>query len=56
LMKDLGRDFDDALQYYVAKKLGANAIISFDKHFDGLDVPRLEPKDAIASPGRSGPP
>jgi len=56
LMKDLGRDFDDALQYYVAKKLGGNAIISFDEHSDGLDVPRLEPKDAIASPGRGGPP
>ncbi|MBI3841525.1 MAG: type II toxin-antitoxin system VapC family toxin [Thaumarchaeota archaeon] len=38
-------DFDDALQYYVAKRLGADAIVSFDKHFDGLDVPRIEPGD-----------
>ncbi|MEM3083759.1 MAG: PIN domain-containing protein [Nitrososphaerales archaeon] len=40
-------DFDDALQYYVAKKLGVEAIISYDKHFDGLDVPRKEPADMI---------
>jgi predicted nucleic acid-binding protein len=37
--------FDDAMQYYVAKKLGAEAIVSFDKHFDKLDVPRVEPAD-----------
>ncbi len=37
------RDFDDALQYYVAKKVGAEGIVSFDRHFDGLDVRRLEP-------------
>lgn len=43
LMKEIGRDFDDTLQYYVAKKMGAEAIISFDRHFDGLDIPRIEP-------------
>jgi predicted nucleic acid-binding protein len=37
------RDFDDSLQYYVAKKLGAEKIASYDRHFDGLDVPRWEP-------------
>lgn len=37
------RDFDDSLQYYVAKKLGAEKIASYDRHFDGLDVPRSEP-------------
>lgn len=36
-------DFDDALQYYVAKKLGADKIVTFDRHFDSLDVPRAEP-------------
>ena len=36
-------DFDDAVQYYVAKKLGAEAIVSFDKDFDNLDVRRAEP-------------
>ena len=37
-------DFDDALQYFVAKKLGADCIVSFDKHFDGLDIERKEPR------------
>lgn len=40
-------DFDDALQYYVAKRLGAEAIVSYDKHFDKLDVPRIEPSHFI---------
>jgi predicted nucleic acid-binding protein len=43
LSEKIGRDFDDALQYYVAKKLGANTIVSYDRHFDGLDIPRSEP-------------
>ena len=43
----IGRDFDDSLQYYVAKKLGAECIVSFDKHFDGLDIPRVEPKHIL---------
>ncbi len=46
LSEKIERDFDDSLQYYVAKKLGAEAIISFDEHLDGLDVRRLEP-DAV---------
>ncbi len=40
-------DFDDALQYYVAKRLGVEAIVSYDKHFDKLDVPRTEPSHLI---------
>lgn len=46
MMKE-GLDFDDALQSYIAKKLGAK-IVSFDKHFDkvkGLD--RVTPKDIV---------
>lgn len=43
MAKLVGLDFDDALQYYVAKRLGAEAIVSYDKHFDGLDIPRVEP-------------
>ena len=43
LMENNMLDFDDALQYYIAKKVGAKAIISFDKHFDSLDIPRREP-------------
>lgn len=47
LMSKIGRDFDDALQYFVAKMLGAESIVSFDKHFDGLDIQRKEPKDYL---------
>jgi len=47
LAEKIRRDFDDALQYYVAKKLGAEAIVSFDRHFDGLDIPRTEPNAII---------
>lgn len=43
LTKAHSLDFDDALQYYVAKRLGAEAIVSYDKHFDKLDIPRVEP-------------
>jgi len=47
LMGKIKRDFDDTLQYYVAKKLGVEAIVSFDKHFGGLDIPRKEPRDYL---------
>ncbi|MCD6348029.1 MAG: type II toxin-antitoxin system VapC family toxin [Candidatus Korarchaeota archaeon] len=47
LMDHVGLDFDDSLQYYVAKKLGVEAIVSFDKHFDGVDVVRKEPSDLL---------
>ena len=45
VMEKIERDFDDSLQYYVAKKLGVQSIVSFDRDFDGLDIPRREPKD-----------
>lgn len=51
LMDKVKLDFDDALQYYVAKKLGAEAIISYDKHFDKLDVARKEPADLLKARG-----
>ena len=42
-----GLDFDDALQYYVAKNLCLK-IVSFDRHFDGLEgLIRLKPSDII---------
>ncbi|MDA4129128.1 MAG: PIN domain-containing protein [Thaumarchaeota archaeon] len=41
--KSTGRDYDDAIQYFVAKRMGAEAIVSFDRHFDGLDISRVEP-------------
>lgn len=47
LMERMGLNFDDALQYYVAKRLGAETIVSFDKHLDNLDVPRVEPSQVV---------
>lgn len=47
LMEKLDLDLDDCIQYYVAKMFKAEAIISFDKDFDGLDIPRIEPKDVV---------
>jgi predicted nucleic acid-binding protein len=41
----IDRNHDDSMQYYVAKKSGAEKIVSFDHHFDGLDIPRAEPKE-----------
>lgn len=48
LTRTVKLDFDDAVQYYVAKKLGAEAIVSFDKDFDNLDVMRSEPSTFLA--------
>jgi hypothetical protein len=39
-----GIDFDDTLQYFVAKSLGA-ALVSFDRDFDKTDIERIEPRD-----------
>ncbi|MBO3831847.1 MAG: type II toxin-antitoxin system VapC family toxin [Candidatus Brockarchaeota archaeon] len=47
LMDKIKLDFDDSLQYYVAKKLGVEAIVSYDKHFDALDVARREPAELL---------
>lgn len=43
LSSKTGLDFDDSIQYYVAKRTGSSAIVSFDKHFDGCGIPRREP-------------
>jgi predicted nucleic acid-binding protein len=56
MSEKIGLDFDDALQYYVAKKLGVDAVVSFDEHFDKVDLRRVEPRDllhSIDSQGRS---
>lgn len=50
LSEKMGLDFDDALQYYVAKKLGVDAIASFDEHFDQLDLRRIEPHQFVSRP------
>ncbi|MGA3298346.1 MAG: type II toxin-antitoxin system VapC family toxin [Candidatus Bathyarchaeia archaeon] len=47
IAQKIGLDFDDALQYYVAKELGVDAIVSFDEHFDRLDIRRLEPRNLL---------
>ncbi len=47
LMDKVKLDFDDALQYYLAKKLGVEAIVSYDKHFDTVDIRRKEPSDFL---------
>jgi uncharacterized protein len=45
---DAGLDFDDALQSYVTRKLNLE-IISFDRHFDGIEgLIRLRPKDVLS--------
>ncbi len=36
-------DMDDAIQYSAALSLNVKAIISYDKHFDNLKIPRKEP-------------
>jgi predicted nucleic acid-binding protein len=36
-------DIDDAIQYSTALSANTEAIISFDKHFNGLSIPRKEP-------------
>ncbi len=36
-------DMDDAIQYAIALETNVEAIISFDKHFSNLKIPRKEP-------------
>ena len=47
LMEKTLLDYDDCIQYFGAKKLGADAIVSFDKHFDKTDIERITPKQAL---------
>jgi predicted nucleic acid-binding protein len=47
LAKSIGRDYDDAMQYFVAKRVGAEVIASFDRHFEGLDIRRVEPNELL---------
>ena len=51
LAEKIGRDFDDSLQYFVAKKVGAKAIVSLDGHFNRLDLPRFAPREALETIG-----
>jgi predicted nucleic acid-binding protein len=36
-------DMDDAIQYSTALTIQAEAIVSFDKHFNNLKIPRIDP-------------
>lgn len=45
-IKKFSFDFDDALQYYVSKKLDL-VLVSFDHDFDRTDIQRLEPHKVI---------
>ena len=47
LMDKIKLDFDDTVQYYLAKKLGVEAIVSYDRHFDAVDIKRKEPSDFL---------
>ncbi len=47
LVSEKNLDFDDALQYFVAKKNNCGAIVSFDHHFDKTDLARKTPADFL---------
>jgi predicted nucleic acid-binding protein len=47
LSKKTGLDFDDSIQLYVAKVTSSSTIVSFDRHFDNLDIPRSEPSQIL---------
>jgi predicted nucleic acid-binding protein len=49
MSEKVGLGFDDTLPYYVAKKLGVDAVVSFDEHFDKVDLRRVEPRDLLHS-------
>lgn len=47
LAKSRNLDFDDAVQYLVAKRENIDAIISFDSDFDKTDLERKEPREIL---------
>ncbi len=49
IAEEKGLDMDDAIQYSTALSVKVDAIISFDKDFNGLEIPRKEPKDILDS-------
>ena len=38
-------DIDDSIQYSAALTLDVKGIVSFDKHFDRLEIPRIDPEN-----------
>ena len=47
LSEKCGLDIDDAMKYAAALSTQAVAIVSFDKDFDDLKVPRREPLEIV---------
>jgi len=46
-MSRTGLDFEDSATLEAGRRLSVEGIVSFDKDLDGLEVPRLEPKDQL---------
>src|SRR3989344_2141271 len=44
LMEETKLDFDDSLQYYIAKQLKCKALITFDKDFNKTDMRIFTPE------------
>ena len=42
-----GLDMDDAIQYSAAFSANVECIVSYDKHFDKLEIPRKTPEKLI---------
>ena len=40
-------DINDSIQYSAALTLDVQGIVSFDKHFDGLEIPRVDPENLL---------
>lgn len=49
LALEKGLDMDDAVQYSASLSAGAEYMVSYDKHFDNLEVPRKTPEELIES-------
>jgi predicted nucleic acid-binding protein len=45
LSMKMNLNFDDALQYHIAKKYKVRSIVSFDKHFDKTNIKRILPSE-----------
>jgi len=48
----IGLDFDDSVQFYVAKRTNSSSIVSFDRHFDACGIPRREPIQILKDLGK----
>lgn len=42
-----GLDFDDGIQYWMAREQDVDAIISFDTDFDNIDIDRKAPEQVL---------